>query len=473
MEWQNESSLFSVRVRARQWYWIYKFELRHIVDIASVPRNIGNNRWAVIFGGAHEVSNDYVHALKLRNQNVWLSHYWNDYVKMLARMTNDTSYTLNYDRGRLHKSAVEGLANLNFNTDLEGDGATFTVATGLQVLFPHEAHDSLANHLAHRLLPQKGTWTQPAGRAATGPAATFLNKRILFATRKTRDLVGLAHDSAVGAALLKPNTVYLDTKGNKVTTFEATRQVKKIISEVQPVLVTRTVLSLSRLRSLTEASYSLVNANFNKEKSIEQKEAPEGGFFVIKQKRYKVRNVIPLRLNYDRLNPLVEASKLPFEDRPNLSNTLSFISQLEFEPTKLYRALKKNRNREEAMSGQLSRRLMRTRKTLVLPAHANITLVTNSYDVVHSWFIPSLGVKMDCVPGRSTHHTFYVDNLGFFYGQCAEICGRYHHHMPIRICMLPYEHFFVWWQHFGLPKVLNIPNRDRLEASYSSKVFNW
>lgn len=362
---------------------------------------------------------------------------------MLARMANDTSYTLNYDHGRLHKHAVEGLVNLNFNTDLEGDGSNFEVATNLGVIFPHEAYDSMSNHLAHRLLPQKGTWSHPANRAITGPAATFLNKRLVFTTRKMRDLVGLAHDGAVGSSLLKPESVYLDSKGNKVTTFEATRQVKKVVSETQPILVTRTVLSLSRLRSLTEASYTLVNANFNKEKSIEQKEAPEGGFFVIKQKRYKVRNVIPLRLNYDRLNPLVEASQLPFEDRPNLSNTLSFISQLEFEPTKLYRALKKNRNREEAMSGQLSRRLMRTRKTLVLPAHANITLVTNSYDVVHSWFIPSLGVKMDCVPGRSTHHTFYVDNLGFFYGQCAEICGRYHHHMPIRICMLPYEHFFV------------------------------
>jgi cytochrome c oxidase subunit 2 len=51
---------------------------------------------------------------------------------------------------------------------------------------------------------------------------------------------------------------------------------------------------------------------------------------------------------------------------------------------------------------------------------------------------------MDCVPGRSTHHSFYVDTVGFFYGQCAEICGRYHHHMPIRLCMLPFEHFFVW-----------------------------
>jgi len=51
---------------------------------------------------------------------------------------------------------------------------------------------------------------------------------------------------------------------------------------------------------------------------------------------------------------------------------------------------------------------------------------------------------MDCVPGRSTHHTFYVDNAGFYYGQCAEICGRYHHHMPIRVCALPFEHFLIW-----------------------------
>ena len=242
---------------------------------------------------------------------------------------------------------------------------------------------------------------------------------------------------------MAPELAYFDNKGNKIPMFEATRQAKKVVSETQPILVTKHVLSVARIRSLTEDSYAVVNANFNKEKSVEQKEAPESGFFVIKQKRYKVRNTIPLRMNYDNLNPLTRADKSPNNDQPALSGNMSFIGQIDFEPTKLYRALKKNRNREESMSVQLSRRLLRTRKTLVLPAHANITLVTNSYDVVHSWFLPSLGVKMDCVPGRSTHHTFYVDNLGFFYGQCAEVCGRYHHHMPIRICMLPYEHFFV------------------------------
>jgi heme/copper-type cytochrome/quinol oxidase subunit 2 len=100
--------------------------------------------------------------------------------------------------------------------------------------------------------------------------------------------------------------------------------------------------------------------------------------------------------------------------------------------------------------------LLRTKRTLVLPAHINITVITNSYDVVHSWFIPGLGLKMDCVPGRSTHHSFYIDNVGFYYGQCAEICGRYHHHMPIRLCALPFEQFLVWWQRRGVRRIHRI-----------------
>lgn len=112
-----------------------------------------------------------------------------------------------------------------------------------------------------------------------------------------------------------------------------------------------------------------------------------------------------------------------------------------------------NRHRSELVPVTLARRLLRTKRTLVLPAHVNLTLITNSYDVVHSWFVPGLGLKIDCVPGRSTHHTFYIDNIGFYYGQCAEICGRYHHHMPIRLCALPFEHFVVWWQSKGAARM--------------------
>jgi hypothetical protein len=138
-----------------------------------------------------------------------------------------------------------------------------------------------------------------------------------------------------------------------------------------------------------------------------------------------------------------------------------------------YRAFRKNKNISETSQNYLNRRLLRTKRTLVLPAHVNIAVITNSFDVVHSWFIPGLGLKLDCIPGRATHHMLHIENVGFYYGQCAEICGRYHHHMPIRICALPFEHFLVWWHSFGLPRMLNIRSKKKLDLSYSFKKYSW
>jgi heme/copper-type cytochrome/quinol oxidase subunit 2 len=173
------------------------------------------------------------------------------------------------------------------------------------------------------------------------------------------------------------------------------------------------------------------------------KKVPNEQFFLtLKQKRYKRKKIIPQRVRFSKNADDFKIEKVKFSDRPCFVST-NFLDSINFEPTKLYRLLKKNKIRHEDMPVQLSRRLLRTKKTLVLPAHVNLTLITNSYDVVHSWFLPALGVKIDCVPGRSTHHVFYCDNVGFYYGQCAEICGRYHHHMPIRLCALPFEHFII------------------------------
>ena len=130
-----------------------------------------------------------------------------------------------------------------------------------------------------------------------------------------------------------------------------------------------------------------------------------------------------------------------------------FSNKSNIDKYNLYTGVKNNKYKNEMIPVTLARRLLRTKRTLVLPAHINITLITNSYDVVHSWFVPGLGLKLDCVPGRSTHHSLYIDNIGFYYGQCAEICGRYHHHMPIRVCALTFEHFMLWWQTRGLPRM--------------------
>lgn len=87
------------------------------------------------------------------------------------------------------------------------------------------------------------------------------------------------------------------------------------------------------------------------------------------------------------------------------------------------------------------KRLLWVNKQIVLPTGTPITIITNSYDVIHSWFLPGLGLKMDCVPGRSTHHTIFIEKPGYYYGQCAEVCGRRHHHMPIKILAVPFTHF--------------------------------
>lgn len=95
-----------------------------------------------------------------------------------------------------------------------------------------------------------------------------------------------------------------------------------------------------------------------------------------------------------------------------------------------------------------SSRLLRVKQFLVLPISINMTAITTSTDIMHSWFIPNLGLKLDCVPGKMTHHTFMFNIPGVYYGQCAEICGRQHHHMPIKLVLVDWVHFMIYTNHF-------------------------
>jgi len=75
-EWQNESSLFTVRIHGKQWYWVYKFDLIDAIDILTVPKNIGNNRWVVGTPQELVVCESYLQAIQLRAQEDWIRNYW-------------------------------------------------------------------------------------------------------------------------------------------------------------------------------------------------------------------------------------------------------------------------------------------------------------------------------------------------------------------------------------------------------------
>jgi len=78
-------------------------------------------------------------------------------------------------------------------------------------------------------------------------------------------------------------------------------------------------------------------------------------------------------------------------------------------------------------------RLLEVDNSLILPVNYPIHVYVTSVDVIHSWAIPSLGIKIDAVPGRINSVSFTISRPGEFYGQCSELCGVNHFAMPIRV----------------------------------------
>lgn len=97
---------------------------------------------------------------------------------------------------------------------------------------------------------------------------------------------------------------------------------------------------------------------------------------------------------------------------------------------------------DELKPGQL--RLLAVDEPLVLPVGKNIRILTTSADVIHSFFVPSLGVQRYAIPGRTIETWVRVTKPGVYYGECNQICGTNHSQMPIAIRAVPPAEFTAW-----------------------------
>nr|YP_009407626.1 cytochrome c oxidase subunit II [Maja squinado]ASF62443.1 cytochrome c oxidase subunit II [Maja squinado] len=93
---------------------------------------------------------------------------------------------------------------------------------------------------------------------------------------------------------------------------------------------------------------------------------------------------------------------------------------------------------------QSSFRLLDVDNRTVLPMNSQIRMIITAADVIHSWTVPSLGVKADAVPGRLNQSSFLINRPGLFFGQCSEICGANHSFMPIMIESVSTNSFLNW-----------------------------
>lgn len=89
-------------------------------------------------------------------------------------------------------------------------------------------------------------------------------------------------------------------------------------------------------------------------------------------------------------------------------------------------------------------RLLAVDNEVVVPVNKTVRIQVTAGDVIHSFAVPSFGVKIDALPGRLNESWFKATREGIFYGQCSELCGRDHAFMPIAVRVVSEDEFNTW-----------------------------
>nr|WCH57754.1 cytochrome c oxidase subunit 2 [Hypnea pseudomusciformis] len=97
---------------------------------------------------------------------------------------------------------------------------------------------------------------------------------------------------------------------------------------------------------------------------------------------------------------------------------------------------------EDLLTGQY--RLLEVDNRMVVPINTHIRIIVSAADVLHSWAVPSLGVKCDGIPGRLNQTSLFIKREGLYYGQCSEICGINHGFMPIVVEAVTLPNYVQW-----------------------------
>ena len=635
LEWQTESSLFTVRIRGKQWYWIYKIEIKSLLNIGNISKNIGNNKWHSPQDYSVDHSEDYINLMQLKENKKWLRKYLSKQVvfykntkkkyynirkagsintnnyktiqneffsqnylsEKLLDNTNQRFFKIYYDKKKFFKKKLilklkktkklkmpyneltlgafkkevifdksikidrylnkfnkfnKKLFSLNNNTNFYKyinknlkfnthntffkkallkplNLKTLPFFTNLKNLFIFKNNNHLniffykplynfftfknefnydlkskLNFSNKNSFKKHHTYTQFFKKNSNVFLNNFDRQRatqILYIVQKfykrdpdTRVIIkrwvamapandrriknniffriGFSFMRSIGWTffanpdLLKrsynTSSKFLlpsyNIKINIKNSFYSKNWLYNSASHNQPI---ERHVRYNYFGASTPLKISFTNnkifSKFNSQNDlITDKNLPDNLYLVIKQKRF-----IPVK----KLEYFKDKSMILTNNR-----LLELIDSRKNDTKRIFKTIKK---KPQNFYNVYHRRLLRTKRILVLPINVNVTLITNSFDVVHSWFIPGLGIKLDCVPGRSTHHTINIDHAGFYYGQCAEICGRYHHHMPIRVCALPFEHFLVWWNQFGIPYFNSVGTTRKKSAKSGIKQFSW
>ena len=570
LEWQNDTTYLNVRIRAKQWYWLYYYDLKNLVDFSTFPKKFGWKSWIIgdytklkrftsfsnsvdsrsrefnsVFEYWDEKISELVKLKHIRKDKFTIAGYPGSYmefkdktpierIKYINKINREKNFKIYFD----YIPDPENLVPVTYYGSFLFNRWYAVCKYGYlnnEVYYPNwvDSFNELNLSGRRKRIPRNGALHNFREEAVMAYIRSLEEEEKFSKFSTTKRIIYQSYFNSNEEFLEKTYhnhlkyTKILKDKLNKeslpllkrikfinfITAFGVKREtlIKDIyekstsLRKTQLNLIDLSYKNIDIEKSILEkkvhfpsfdnlasdsldgcyfesqksdnkflsAKLNLNNSNIdfkfdtcNKKQNNSLEYVDNRNFILLSQKRLESPDLISS--NFSKITEKVDYKKSSIKNQfnsfilyKNKKHQNFFLENKLFKKT-IYDPELQNRFLRTAyvpfkgvrLSPPEPKRLFRLTKTLILPVLTSINVITNSYDVIHSWFVPSLGIKFDCVPGKSTHHTLYLEGTGFFYGQCAEICGRYHHHMPIKIFAISLHQFITWWTHVGLFKVL-------------------
>lgn len=472
LEWQHENTLFTLRIHGRQWYWIFKYDMKTFLDMFNFKIRTGkkfillsnfNKKNKNIFKeilpyySVHYNNNikKFFNKLKKKNSErltqeiiVLNNHNYNFKLKNLIYFIKNNFNKININK-KLNK----------YNNFLNKDTITniFYINKKKKINFKkYSGIDNFENAWDVKWCLRKNIIRNYIEPSISNKFVNFnfifldisLNTKF-FKNKKTSILFLKNFYFKYNTYVLEKNdSFFLNLHTNEISTpyhsfrnpepkfyyILKQKRIKKLrVVKHNNLYLYKDIITKQIVNNYNYKINKIINFNYNK--NLIKKSIISG-------------NLFKFPINYLDLKNEYTLKSFLYNIIDKLNRFYGF--KVKYKPTSYLlqkcKLKKKQNKRTFIFSLSLSKRLLKVKKVLLLPVATNIALVTSSYDVAHSLFIPALGLKFDAVPGRATHHTLNIIHRGVYYAQCAEICGRYHHHMPAKISVVFFEQFINWWK---------------------------
>lgn len=285
IEWQNESSLFTLRVRGKQWYWVYKLDFKNFTNIITAPKNIGHNKWVLFSPNNINQSDDYLSSIQLRKQSKWAKQYWSEICgkEELIHMPFNSSF---YDTVKLSTNKISQKYKLTPCTA----GSNFLVTKGLNNLELPQ--------LSQSLVPMNVDYsTNMFVRLSKSPkinTSKFLEAISNTLNSKVSDSTNhWLLDADTSLDVSKP-TLSNTYQSRKAPMFDdSSRFFKRKQSYNNAVTIRPVYISDDSVQSVKNGGVNLLTSRFESgAANMSHKPAQQNYFMVMKQKRYKRRKSI-------------------------------------------------------------------------------------------------------------------------------------------------------------------------------------